>query len=81
MQCAIANCGNHAENYFGVRLRYPPKGKAWWAPNTGVYVCNTHAKQGMKITVELQDTHTGTIETEVKATGMLAYSRTTPIKT
>ena len=80
MKCVIANCGNHAVNYFGVRLRYPPKGKAWWAPNTGAYVCNMHAKQGMKITVELEETLTKSIETQVSGVGTAAIVRKTPIK-
>ncbi len=79
MDCIIAGCPNDAGNNFGVRLRRPNT-SAIWAPNTGAYICDQHATQGLQIRISLTPTDSGEIETAVTSETNPIYSRTTPIK-
>jgi hypothetical protein len=65
-QCLFPGCQNAADNEIGVRLRYPPEKKAVWAPDTHAYLCDAHARQGVRITVTLEATNDGKIETLVR---------------
>ena len=77
-QCIIGGCPNPAPHNFGVRLRRP-RGSAIWAPNTNAYLCNDHASQGYRITVELAPRTDRIIETYISSPGGHAMSRSTPI--
>jgi hypothetical protein len=77
MPCIIAGCPNPAEHNLSVRLRRPNT-SAIWAPNTEAYLCDQHAAQGLRITVLLEPTNTGNIETIVSSSGS-SVTRTTPI--
>lgn len=80
MSCIIPGCTNLAPNNFGVRLRRPDT-TAIWAPNTEAYICDAHAKQGLIVTVTLEPTNTGEIETNVIGQVPPATAnRVTPIK-
>lgn len=76
--CIFPGCRNIGIHNFGVRLRRPDT-SAVWAPNTDAFICDDHAGQGMRISVTLEPTETGNIETRILATDGLAVSRTTPI--
>lgn len=77
MPCIISGCPNLAEHNLGVRLRRPDT-SAIWAPNTEAFLCDDHAGNGLRITVILEPTGTGEIETRIFAAGN-TVSRTTPI--
>jgi hypothetical protein len=77
MACIISGCPNPAEHNLGVRLRRPDT-SAIWAPNTEAFLCDHHAASGLLITVILEPTGTGEIETKVFSAGD-SVSRTTPI--
>ncbi len=68
MSCIIPGCKNAARHEFGVRLRRPST-HAIWAPNTNVRICDDHATQGLRLTVEVSPTATGKIETIVSSPG------------
>ena len=78
MHCIISGCENHADNNFGVRLRRADT-SAIWAPNSAAYICDAHAVQGLKITVVVEATATGKIQTKVGGPGTTTVSRTTKI--
>lgn len=78
MPCAIAGCENAAENNFSVRLRRPDT-SAIWAPNTEAFLCDEHAGQGLIVTVLLEPTTSGEIETRVSSLSAPVFSRITPI--
>ena len=78
MRCVISGCENLADNNFSVRLRRADT-RAIWAPNTAAFVCDEHAVQGLKITVLLEATTTGKIQTKVGGDGTPTVSRTTKI--
>ncbi len=78
MTCMFPGCPNPAPNYFGVRLRFPPQGNAVWAPNTETFMCDAHARQGLRIDVTIQSVATGEVETSVSAGGPPVV-RSTPI--
>lgn len=78
MHCIISGCDNHASNNFGVRLRREDT-SAIWAPNSAAYICDEHAVQGLKITVVIEPTATGKIQTKVGSDGSATVSRTTKI--
>ena len=77
MQCIIEGCQNEGKNNFGVRLRRP-NASAIWAPNTDAFVCDFHASRGMRVTVLLEATDDGQLETVVRSISQPA-SRTTRI--
>ena len=77
MQCIIEGCPNEGKNNFGVRLRRPNT-SAIWAPNSDAYICDFHASRGMRVTVLLEATDYGLLETVVRSIGQPA-SRTTRI--
>ncbi len=77
MPCIVPGCHHEAENNLGVRLRRPDT-SAIWAPNTDAFICDAHAAQGWRITVIMQPTNTGDIETNVFSPGPV-IERTTPI--
>jgi hypothetical protein len=78
--CIFEGCRNDAQNEIGVRLRYPPQKNAVWAPDTRAYVCDEHARQGMRVHLTLEPTYDGEVETVVRTTtGGAAVTRRTPI--
>lgn len=77
MQCIIETCQNEGKNNFGVRLRRPNT-RAIWSPNTDAFVCDFHASRGMRVTVFLEPTDDGQLETVVRSISQPA-SRTTRI--
>jgi hypothetical protein len=77
MPCIISGCPNPAEHNLGVRLRRPDT-SAIWAPNTEAFLCDDHAGNGLRITVILEPTRTGEIETRIFSADN-PVSRTTPI--
>ena len=79
MPCIIPGCPNEAANNFGVRLRRPDT-TAIWAPNTEAYLCDDHARQGIKITAILEPTDTGSVETSIVCVTSPTADRITPIK-
>ena len=78
MPCIIAGCTNQADHNLSIRLRRPDT-SAIWAPNTEAFLCDLHAAQGMVVTITLQPTNTGNIETQVSSSGGNVVSRITPI--
>lgn len=78
MPCAIPGCNNPAPHNFGVRLRRPDT-SAIWAPNTEAFLCDAHASQGLSITVVLEPTNSGQIETKVSGIAPPTANRATPI--
>lgn len=64
MSCAISGCNNAADHNLSIRLRRPDT-SAIWAPNTKAFLCDQHAEQGVKITIILEPTNAGKVETEV----------------
>ena len=78
MSCIIPGCVNNAENNFSVRLRRPDT-TAIWAPNTEAYLCDTHAVQGLRVTVILEPTNDSQIETKVSGLQPPTADRITPI--
>ena len=78
MSWVIPGCLNYAPHNLGVRLRRPDT-TAIWAPNTEAFLCDTHAAQGMIITIILEPTTTGQIETKVSGIKPPTHDRTTPI--
>lgn len=78
MACIIAGCQNSAEHNFSVRLRRPDT-SAIWAPNTEAFLCDDHATQGLILTVTLQPTNTGMVETRISSQGGSLVTRITPI--
>lgn len=77
MACIISGCPNDAAHNLSVRLRRPDT-SAIWAPNTEAFLCDDHAAGGLRVTVILEPTGTGEIETRVFSAGNIV-SRTTPI--
>lgn len=77
-QCIITGCTNQAAHNFSVRLRRPNT-SAIWAPNTRAFLCDEHATQGLRITVELTPTNDGRIETYITSLGGRIETRSTPI--
>ena len=65
MICIIPGCGKNAKDHFGVRLRKPPQRDAVWAPECHVYLCDTHAVKGVKVTVFIEEADDRTVETHV----------------
>jgi hypothetical protein len=78
MQCIIPGCQNIAENNFSVRCRRPST-RAIWAPNTEAFLCDQHARQGLRITVTLEPTNDGRIDTLISSPGGQVVQRRTPI--
>lgn len=78
MSCIIPGCRNLAPHNLSVRLRRPDT-SAIWAPNTEAFLCDTHAAQGLRVTIILEPTTTGNIETIVSGTTPPSVNRTTPI--
>lgn len=68
MPCIISGCRNVATNAFGVRLRNVDT-NAIWAPNTEAMICDEHAVCGIRVTIDLQPTDTGYVETVVSSAG------------
>ena len=65
--CVVPDCHVEAHNNLGVRLRRPDT-SAIWAPNTGAYVCDTHAVSGARLTVLYEATDAGKVEVAVHGT-------------
>ena len=82
MSCIFSGCKHPANNTFGVRLRKPAPKNAIWAPETAASLCDHHATAGLRITVILQETNTGDVETNVAALliGATSANRTTKIR-
>jgi hypothetical protein len=80
MPCIIPGCQNNAENNFSVRLRRPVTRTAIWAPDTEAFIFNTHAIQGLRVTVILEPTNDRQIETKVCGIQPPTADRKTPIK-
>lgn len=59
--CIVPACKRNATNTLGIRLRRPDT-TAIWAPQTDVYVCDTHARSGARISVVYEATTTGRVE-------------------
>lgn len=79
MPCIIPGCPNQADNNFSVRLRKPDT-NAFWSPNTEAFMCDHHAMQGVKITVVIEPTRTGNVETIVSGSlPAVPATRITPI--
>ena len=66
MACIFPGCTRNAPHNLGVRLRRPDT-SAVWAPNTFAFLSDHHASSGVRITVTLQETDTGSVETNVAA--------------
>ena len=62
--CIIPGCAQNATNNISVRAR-PPQTNAIWAPQSNAYLCETHVRSGARITVLVEATDTGRIETRV----------------
>lgn len=73
--CIVPGCSRNAENTLGVRLRKPDT-SAIWAPQTGAYVCNTHARSGARITVIYEATDSGRLETRTQGAAESIVRRT-----
>ncbi len=78
MPCIIPNCPNVADNNFSVRCRNTNT-NAHWAQNTSANLCYDHAQGGLRITVTLEPSGTGEIETIVSAPMGVPAQRVTPI--
>ena len=78
MKYIVAGYPNSAEHNFSVRLRRPDT-TAIWAPNTEAFLYDQHAVSGLRITVLLEPTKTGEIETSVSSVPSYVASRITPI--
>jgi hypothetical protein len=78
MHCIIPGCQNVAPNNFSVRCRKPST-RAIWAPNTEAFLCNEHARQGLRITVTLEPKTDGAIETLISSPGGRVVRRRTQI--
>ena len=77
MPCIFAECPNPGLYTLGIRLRRPNDNlTAIWAPETGAFVCDYHARRGMTITIQLASMPEREIETTVQAT----TRRRTPIR-
>lgn len=63
--CIVPGCRRNALNTLGVRLRKPDT-SAIWAPQTNVYICDTHARSGARITLIYEATDSGRVETRVQ---------------
>jgi len=66
MSCIFPGCREEAKHTLGIRLRRPDT-TAIWAPNTDACLCDRHATQGIAITILLEATNTGRVETRVLA--------------
>jgi hypothetical protein len=78
-RCVVPGCLGEAKHSFGVRLRKPAPKRAVWAPETRAYICDEHARSGMRVTVLLEPTDDQTIETHVMGVAT-AINRITPIR-
>ena len=78
MRCIILGCQNNAVNNFSVRCRKPST-RAIWAPNTEAFLCDQHARQGLKVTVVLEPTNDARIETSISSPGGRVVQRRTSI--
>ena len=72
MQCIIEGCQNEGKHNLGIRLRRPNTSSIW-APNTDAFVCDFHASRGLRVTVLLEPTDDGKLETVVRSIGQAAY--------
>jgi hypothetical protein len=67
--CVVPGCDSDAKHQLGVRMRFPPGPNADWAPETGLYVRDHHARSGARIALLYQPTNTGRIDTSVQVVG------------
>jgi hypothetical protein len=67
-KCFFPGCLLPGRYPLGIRLRHPST-DAVFAPNTGVYLCEDHAKGGLQITMELRPTTTGTVDWDITTPG------------
>jgi hypothetical protein len=74
MTCAITGCCNTGRHNLGVRLRRPDT-SAIWAPNTDGFLCDEHATSGVRITMVVEATTAGTVETHVSGGGAARHTR------
>jgi hypothetical protein len=71
VDCIITGCTNPGRHNLGVRLRRTVataaggKTSAVWAPNTDAFFCDDHATSGVRITLLIEATNTGAVETTV----------------
>ena len=79
MECIFSDCDLPGEHSIGVRLRRSDT-TAIWAPNTGAFVCDFHASQGMRITIYLESLDEHVIETRVQSIVPQVVERTTDIR-
>lgn len=78
MSCIIPGCLNVAPHNLSIRVRRPDT-TAIWAPNTLAFLCDAHAGQGMNVTVLLEPTNTGQVETKICGILPPTANRTTTI--
>lgn len=76
--CLVPGCNQQARNYLGIRCRKPST-LAVWAPNADAFLCKKHAEDGVKITVDVVPTTTGTVEVTYESSGTFVSTRETPI--
>ena len=81
MKCIIKDCNLDADNYLGIRLRYPPNGNAVWTPETKAHLCNRHAFSGLDIQIKLKPNQGGVINTEVSNGNFKTVKKTHVINT
>lgn len=68
MNCVITGCRNEGRHNLSVRLRRPNT-SAIWAPNTDGFLCDEHATSGVRITMVVGATNSGTVDTVISAPG------------
>ena len=66
--CIVSGCSRSGRNKLGVRLRKPDT-NAIWSPDTGAFVCDTHARSGVRLTVIFEATQSGRVEVRTHAAG------------
>jgi hypothetical protein len=79
MKCSVPGCQNEAPNNLGVRLRTAAK-NAIFAQDTRAYLCDEHARNGMRITVLVELIPEPSVETHVYVEKGADHFRITPIK-
>lgn len=68
MECAVPVCNNEGRNSLGIRLRRPD-GTAIWSPVTDAFLCDLHSSRGLRLTVLLEATDTGKVESITYSVG------------
>jgi hypothetical protein len=85
VDCIITGCTNPGRHNLGVRLRRTVStaagapSSAIWAPNTDGFFCDHHATSGVRITLLIEATTSGAVETTVYGVEQGA-SRSSPIE-